>query len=292
MAQYRFKQVDVFTGRPFYGNPVAVILDADDIDPAEMQRIARWTNLSETTFVLRATAPGADYRLRIFSPTTELPFAGHPTIGSAHAVTEHLAGLRNARNLVQECGAGLLPLTIEGEGPERQISVQVPVPKVSQVGATSGDRLSAALGARISKAVQPLAVDVGPVWLTAFFDDVDTVRGLEPDMAAVAKLSRELKVSGVTVFSMEAGGGAQLHVRSFAPAHEIPEDPVCGSGNASVGAFLAHTGLLRHTGPGYVASQGTEIGRDGRVAVRVGDEGRQVTIGGQAVTVVDGTIRL
>lgn len=292
MGQYRFKQVDVFTARPFYGNPVAVVLDADDVDPAEMQRIARWTNLSETTFVLRPTVAGADYRLRIFYPNGELPFAGHPTIGSAHAVMEHDPALRGTRKLVQECGAGLLPLSINEDGADREIHVQVPVPKVLHDCQASPELLSSALGAQVSRTVQPMAVDVGPVWLIACLDDLETVRSLDPDMAAIARLSRDLNVTGVTVFSLGSNNGAQVHVRSFAPAAGVVEDPVCGSGNASVGAFLAYTGMLKETGAKYSASQGTELGRDGRVDVLVEDRGRLVTIGGKAVTVVDGTIRL
>jgi PhzF family phenazine biosynthesis protein len=291
MAQYRFKQVDVFTARPFYGNPVAVVLDADDVESADMQRIARWTNLSETTFVLRPTVSGADYRLRIFTPTGELPFAGHPTVGSAHAVLE--AGIvPPAMRLTQECLAGLLPLTISGDGAQREISVQVPVPKIVGEHAPSVNVLAAALGGEVSLQVAPLAIDVGPVWLVAYVNDVESVRRLDPDMAALARLSRELQVTGVTVFSLGGSDGAATHVRSFAPAAGVPEDPVCGSGNASVGAFLAHTGLLQRTGTSYAASQGTELGRAGQVRVQVNDDGRQVSIGGHAVTVIDGTLRL
>lgn len=291
MGQYRFKQVDVFTTRPCYGNPVAVVLDADDIDSAEMQRIARWTNLSETTFVLRPTAAPAGYRLRIFSLTGELPFAGHPTIGSAHAVLEHNPGLTGSQKLLQECQAGLLPLNIIGNGADRQIEVEVPVPKLLTDARPAPDVVSAALGVQVSTSVPPLAVDVGPVWLVAYLEGAEAIRRLAPNIAAIAQLSRDLQVTGVTVFSLDEGDGAKMRVRSFAPAAGVPEDPVCGSGNASVGAFLAHTGLLQQTGASYAASQGIELGRDGRVTVRVADDGRQVTIGGQAVTVVDGTLR-
>ena len=291
MPRHPFKQVDVFTDRPFFGNPVAVVLEADDIASEEMQRIARWTNLSETTFVLRPTAAGADYRLRIFTPTGELPFAGHPTVGSAHAVIE--SGLVPPKpQLTQECRAGLLPLAITGRDDQRQISVQVPTPKIVRDGAPDPRALSTALGGAVSDNVAPLVVDVGPVWLVALADDVETVRRLAPDMGKLAALSRELRITGVTVFSLSDGDGAAVHVRSFAPAAGVPEDPVCGSGNACVAAFLAHAGLLKQVGASYSASQGTEIGRDGHVQVQVQDDGRQVSIGGQAVTVVEGTLRV
>ena len=288
---HRFKQVDVFTDRPFFGNPVAVVLDADDIDPADMQRIAKWTNLSETTFVLRPTVAEADYRLRIFSPGGELPFAGHPTVGSAHAVLE--SGVVGSKAcLTQECGAGLLPLTVEGSGPAREIFVQAPQPTYPADGelATSAEALSSALGAEVSSSVPMQVIDVGPVWLVAYAEDADALRNAAPDMTALAKLSRELGVTGVTVFSLGSKPAEPVHVRSFAPAVGVPEDPVCGSGNACVGAFLASTGMLEQTGTSYRASQGTELGRDGQVSVRVEDEGRRISIGGRAVTVIEGTV--
>jgi PhzF family phenazine biosynthesis protein len=292
MLTYRFKQVDVFTGRPFLGNPVAVVLDADDIDPARMQRIAAWTNLSETTFVLRPSSASADYRLRIFTPTGELPFAGHPTIGSAHAVLESGMVPSQSRDLRQECLAGVLPLTVEGTGQDRRIFVRVPEARVVRDHGGATEALSAALGAPIVTRPAPAAIAVGPTWLVALIEDVESVRRLEPDMTAMAKLSRDLDVVGVNVFSVGSGKGAAVHVRSFAPAAGVPEDPVCGSGNATVAAYLTHTGILSQVGEVYVASQGTEMGRDGEVFVRVRDGGRHIEIGGRAVTVIDGHISL
>jgi PhzF family phenazine biosynthesis protein len=286
MPTYRFKQVDVFTGRPFLGNPVAVVLDADDIDPAQMQRIAAWTNLSETTFVLKPTGD-ADYRLRIFTPTGELPFAGHPTVGSAHAVLESGILPSESRSLRQECLAGVLPLTVDGTGADRRIFVRVPEAKVLRDHGESVDAISSALGAPIARRPAPMAIDVGAVWLVALMEDVESLRRLEPDMTALAKLGL-----GVTVFSLTHGEEAAVHVRSFAPAAGILEDPVCGSGNATVAAYLSKTGMLKDIGEEYVASQGTEIGRDGRVHVRVSDNGRVIEIGGSAVTVIEGSINL
>lgn len=292
MPTYRFKQVDVFTGRPFLGNPVAVVLDADDIDPAQMQRIAAWTNLSETTYVLRPTSASADYRLRIFSPTGELPFAGHPTVGSAHAVLESGILPPESSSLRQECLAGVLPSTVDGTGADRRIFVRVPEAKLLRDCGETAEAISAALGAEIVSSPAPMAIDVGPVWLVVHMEDVDSVRRLEPDMTAVARLSRDLNVVGVTVFSLESGDGAAVHVRSFAPAAGLPEDPVCGSGNATVAAYLSKTGMLKDIGDEYVASQGTEMGRNGKVFVRVFDNGRGIEIGGHAVTVIEGKISL
>jgi PhzF family phenazine biosynthesis protein len=274
MTQLPFKQVDVFTGRPFFGNPVAVVIGAERLDKAQMQRIAAWTNLSETTFLLRPTQAGADYRLRIFTPRQELPFAGHPTLGSAHAALE--SGFVKARNgkLRQECGAGVLELSLE----DRRIYVRAPMPKVS------------AAAVPLFGKSRALRVDVGPVWIVVDLGDAGTVDELAPDMAAIAELSDSLDASGVTVFGRTGQKEAPIHVRSFAPAHGIPEDPVCGSGNISVGAFLRETGLLKELGTSYTARQGMQVGRDGRVAVRVTADA--IEIGGEAVTCVDGRLRL
>jgi PhzF family phenazine biosynthesis protein len=290
MPAYRFKQVDVFTDQPFLGNPVAVILDADDIDTARMQRIAAWANLSETTFVLRPSSASADYRLRIFTPTGELPFAGHPTIGSAHAVLESAIVPSQSSSLRQECLAGVLPLMVEGTGLDRRIFVRVPEAKVLRDHGEAVQGLSAALGAQIVTRPAPTAIAVGPTWLVVLMEDVESVRCLEPDMTALAKLSRDLDIVGVNVFSVRSGKEAPVHVRSFAPAEGIAEDPVCGSGNATVAAYLAYTGMIGEVGEAYVASQGTEMGRDGQVFVRVMDSGRHIEIGGCAVTVIDGQI--
>jgi PhzF family phenazine biosynthesis protein len=287
MRSYRFKQVDAFTHRPLLGNPVAVVLDAGGIDADEMQRLAAWTNLSETTFVLPPATDEADYRLRIFSPGHELPFAGHPTIGSAHAALE--AGVVSGPSFRMECGAGLLPLRVEGEGAERRIFVRVPEPKVARECRDLVGDISASLGCPISPDPAPMAIDVGPVWLVVRLEDVGAIT---PDVGALIKLSRQLGGVGVTAFSLGGEDGCALRVRSLAPDAGIFEDPVCGSGNATVGAYLALTGMLDEVGDTYVASQGREIGRDGRVQVRVADGGRSIEIGGHAVTVVEGEIRL
>ena len=274
MMQLAFKQVDVFTAKPFLGNPVAVVIGAESLGAEEMQRIAGWTNLSETTFLLPPTAPGASYRLRIFTPRRELPFAGHPTIGSAHAALESGFAKPMDGKLKQECGAGVLDLSVE----EGRIFVKAPQPKTRRVDAPLFGVKSA------------LRVDVGPVWVVADLGDARAVDTLEPDMAAIAELSRALEASGVTVFGRTGNAATPLHVRSFAPAHGIPEDPVCGSGNISVAAYLRETGLLKEFGASYTARQGMQVGRDGRVRVRVSAEAIQ--IGGEAVTCVDGKLRV
>lgn len=292
MPTYRFKQVDVFTARPFFGNPVAVVLGADDLGTEEMQHIAAWTNLSETTFALTPTVPQPAYRLRIFTPGCELPFAGHPTVGSCHALIE--AGVVAPRDgrLEQECGAGNLPLLVEGDGAERRIFVQAPEAFVVGELPELCESLSTALGGPVAVSPAPAALRNGPTWLFVFLEDPADLSALRPDMSALARLSREHSLTGVAAFSLIDRDEFSVHIRCFAPAFGVPEDPVTGSANAALPAYLARHRLLARTGQRYVASQATEMGRDGRVHVRVLDDSGRAEIGGQSVTVVEGEIRI
>jgi PhzF family phenazine biosynthesis protein len=275
MAQLRFKQVDVFTDKPFRGNPVAVVIGGEELDTATMQRIAGWTNLSETTFLLKSSK--ADYKLRIFTPRKELPFAGHPTLGSAHAALES-GFVPRKKKLVQECGAGLIELSVEEDG---RIFLKGPAPKVQPL-QTQIPSIPLAPASRVIK------VDVGPVWVVGEMTDARALAALKPDMTAIAEWSRSLDASGATVFAVSDDSFSKIHVRSFAPAHAIPEDPVCGTGNLSVAAFLKETGQGHRFGDDYVARQGMQMDRDGRVWVRMKKDG--VQLGGHAVTCVDGTL--
>jgi PhzF family phenazine biosynthesis protein len=272
----QFKQVDVFTDKPFLGNPVAVVIGAEDLDGATMQRIAGWTNLSETTFLLKSSA--ADYRLRIFTPRKELPFAGHPTIGSAHAALESGFVPRKKR-LVQECGAGLIELSLEDDG---RIFLKGPVPKIQRIDGTIPS-------VPLKPATAVIKVDVGPVWVVGEMTDAAALAALQPDMTALAEWSRSLDVSGATIFAPSNDSVAKIHVRSFAPAHAIPEDPVCGTGNLSVAAYLQETRQTARFGNDYVARQGMQLGRDGRVSVRIR---QKVELGGHAITCIEGTLKL
>ncbi len=275
MKSLRFKQVDVFTAKPFLGNPVAVVIGAEALGTAEMQRIAGWTNLSETTFLLKSS--NADYRLRIFTPRQELPFAGHPTIGSAHAALESGFVSRNTR-LVQECGAGLIEISVEDDG---RIFFKGPAPKIQ--------RLDSAIPSVPLKPASPvLKIDVGPVWVVGEMIDAPALAALKPDMNALAEWSLSLGITGTTVFARSGESSSAIHVRSFAPAHGVSEDPVCGSGNLSVGSYLRSTKEASRIGETYVARQGMQMGRDGRVEVRIRED--HIQIGGHAVTCVDGTI--
>lgn len=292
MTEVAFSQVDVFTATPLRGNPVAVILDGSGLDGAQMQHIARWTNLSETTFVLPATCVDASYRLRIFTPASELPFAGHPSVGTAHALLE--AGLvrpGGAGGLIQECAAGLLPLRVEGEGSGRRIHVRAPQARAIPAQPAWPALVDEAVAGVRRGALPATLYDNGPRWWLVELADEAAVRQHRPDLAAIAALCRSSDAVGLAVFadadSADAGYGRVL--RAYCPADGIPEDPVTGSANAAVGAFLQHSGRLR-AGDRYLASQGREMQRDGRVEVAIKADG--VWIGGQSVSVVRGRIRL
>jgi PhzF family phenazine biosynthesis protein len=283
MTRVAFQQVDVFTAVPFKGNPVAVVLEGGALSTAQMQTIAGWTNLSETTFVCPPADSTADYRLRIFTPRAEIPFAGHPTIGSAHALLRHGLVPRRAGRLVQECGKGLVELRVEGE----RLFLALPPPAFRTPDASQRAQAAAALGIAASQIERAAIIDVGPVWFTVQIRDGAAVTKLQPDMAAIAALTRE-PVTGLNVFGFYANGDpAAVEVRSFAPAHGVPEDPVCGSGNGCVAALIQRDRLLGRSS--YVASQGRCLNRDGRVEVRFADDGT-IWLGGHAVTCVDGTL--
>ncbi len=291
MQTYTFKQVDVFTEKPFYGNPVAVVLGATELRTAQMQRIAAWTNLSETTFVLPPSTSNADYRLRIFDAQHEMPFAGHPTIGSAHAVIESgFVPLKNGR-LRQECPAGVLNLRTEEKDGRMKIWVKAPRATVTSIEPKTRELLRQALKIESVKDTPPLRVDVGAVWLVVNMGDAERVAKLSPDMNVLAQISVDLKLSGITVFGQADDGVSALHIRSFAPASGVPEDPVCGSGNICVAKFLIHSHLLEQFGSEYTARQGMHLGRDGRVAIRVSEGGEFIELGGYAVTCIDGSLR-
>ncbi len=284
MERLAFQQVDVFTAVPFKGNPVAVVLDADRVSSAAMQSIAAWTNLSETTFVCTPTDPRADYRLRIFTPRRELPFAGHPTIGSAHAVLRHGLKPRAAGRLVQECDKGLVDIKVDDE----RLLLALPEPRFREPAGPQVAAVAEAIGVAAADVRRASIVDVGPVWFTVELASGDAVRALVPDMGRIAALS-PIGITGVNVFGVyPRGGGSDLEVRSFAPGEGVPEDPVCGSGNGCVAALVRRDGVLKTHA--YVATQGRCLGRDGRVTVQL--DGATIWLGGHAVTCVEGSLQI
>jgi PhzF family phenazine biosynthesis protein len=286
-----YKIVDVFTSTPLQGNPLAVVLDAEDLDTKTMQAVAAWTNLSETTFVLPPSSPKADYRLRIFTPRSELPFAGHPTLGSAHAAIEAGRIVARAGRLVQECGVGLVQLSADGEGANRELSFSLPAATLTPLDASDVDELEAILGTGINREAHPAIVNVGPVWIVAAVSSVDRLLSMKPDFAQSAAFESRVGVTGVTLFAAKDGTESDIEVRSFASSQGVNEDPVCGSCNGSIAVFRHAHGLLPSGTTRYVATQGQCLGRSGRVAVRV-DAGGQVDLGGRCVTTVNGVIEI
>ncbi len=291
MTVRRYLQLDVFADRPGAGNPLAVMLDAQGLDDEAMQAFAAWTNLSETIFLLPPDA-GADYRVRIFTPRQELPFAGHPSVGAAWAVLD--SGLATARDgtLEQQCAAGRLPVRIADDGDTRVVSVRAPRARRREPAAGSPALLEAALAGLPRGGLAPAPWDNGPRWWLVELADEAAVRTMTPDLAAITALTRHGAV-GMAVFAhVDANAGRadpQLVVRAFCPADGIPEDPVTGSANAAIAAALAEAGRLPGQGGRYAASQGREIGRDGRVEVRVDADG-EVWIGGRVQAVIRGSV--
>ncbi|GAC68630.1 PhzF family phenazine biosynthesis protein [Gordonia soli] len=276
----RFAQVDVFSAQPTLGNPVAVVLDAEGLDDETMAAFARWTNLSETTFVLPPTDPDADYRLRIFTPTGELPFAGHPTLGSAHAwaqTTERPVG----DTVVQECAIGLV--RIRRSGPVAAFAA----PPLRRSGPVDEDVVVAVAAAlRLGRDEIEAAewVANGPEWLGVLLRSGEAVRAVRPDFAALGTL----EVGLVGPYSeQDPDDPVDVEVRAFAPAHGVPEDPVTGSLNAGLAVWLRSTDRVPAS---YVAAQGTVLGRAGRV--RIDDDGTDIWVGGESTTVVAGTVDL
>jgi PhzF family phenazine biosynthesis protein len=285
------KVVDVFTSVPLRGNPVAVVLDAEGLDTKTMQALAAWTNLSETTFLLPPDDPEASYRLRIFTPRGELPFAGHPTLGSAHAALESGRAVPREGRLVQQCGVGLVSLRVVGSGGDRELSFVLPSASLIPLGDSDVAELEAILGVDVDRAAPPTIVNVGAVWIVASVSDADQLLSLEPDFSRSAAFERRLGVTGVTLFAPKEPGGADIEVRSFASSQGVNEDPVCGSGNGSVAVFRHANGLIPPDGVRYVATQGQCLGRAGSIAVRVDADGR-VELGGRCVTTVNGAITI
>jgi len=284
----RFKQVDVFTSVPFKGNPLAVVFDADGLDTAQMQAIARWTNLSETTFLLAPTDARADYRVRIFTTRGELPFAGHPTLGTAHALRESGYRPKTPGRLVQECGAGLVELAERAEG---VWAFAAPPARVTPLPAPQYDALRAALRSdAIDFDAAPCGVDNGAPWLVVRFASADAVLALDPDLQAFATIAEGVGARGLAAYGLHAAGGpATFEVRCLMTGLGNGEDPVTGSANAAIAMLLDQQN--RRRGTHYTVRQGTAMGRDGRVAVDYDDAGK-VWIGGASLTILDGTCRL
>lgn len=275
--QRRFRQVDVFTAEAYRGNPLAVVVDSDGITGEEMQRFANWTNLSETTFLLPPTDPAADYRVRIFTPSMELPFAGHPTLGSCHVWLAHLGQPQSPDRIVQECGAGLVTLRRDGD------RLAFAAPPLQRSGPVTDDlrrRIEGIVGGPVEDAAW---ADNGPGWVAARLSSAEELLALVPDFGGTSDLDLGL------VAPAPPGADHDYDVRAFFPKDaNMAEDPVTGSLNASLAQWMMseNPGLTS-----YVARQGTALGRDGRVYVDRDDDGT-IWIGGDVATCVEGRVEL
>lgn len=286
-----FQQVDVFTATPYRGNPLAVVLDGEGLSTEEMQRFTNWTNLSEATFVLPPTpeghAAGADYRVRIFCPGRELPFAGHPTLGTCHAWLQAGGQPRATGRIVQECGVGLVTLRRDGE----QLAFAAPpLVKSGPLAEDDVQLIARGLGVARDDIVAHAWCDNGPNWRGVMLRSAEQVLGLRPDGAVLAGL--DVGVVGprgkVGVVGASDAEGIAFEVRAFFPGNNgLAEDPVTGSLNAALAQWLIGAGLAPSR---YVASQGTALGRAGRVHVQ--QDGPQIWVGGHSVTCVRGEVRL
>ena len=272
-----FRQVDVFTDTPTLGNPVAVVHDAADLDSETMQRFTDWTNLSEATFLLEPDHPDADYRVRIFCPGRELPFAGHPTLGTAHAWLE-AGGEAKGQDVVQECGVGLVRVRRSGE------SLAFMAPPLRRSGPLDDDdveRLLRGLQIDRSHLLGHQWCDNGPGWQGLLLDDAELLLSLDPDPQVLAGLD-------VGVIAPSDREGIDFEVRAFFPGNTgMTEDPVTGSLNAALAQWLIGAGIAPDS---YIAAQGTAMGRAGRVDIRQEDDG--IWVGGRSVTVISGQVSL
>jgi PhzF family phenazine biosynthesis protein len=288
MRSRPFKQVDVFTAVPLRGNALAVVLDGEGLSVAQMQDFTHWTNLSEATFLLPPTQPGADYRVRIFCPGRELPFAGHPTLGSCHAWLE-AGGQPRGAHVVQECGVGLVKLKRDGD---RLAFAAPPLRKAGPLDEAEVALIARGLGVPRADIVAHAWCDNGPNWRAVLLKSAEQVLALKPDAAILAGL--DVGVVGPrgkvgVVGSRTAGDDCAFEVRAFFPGNNgMAEDPVTGSLNAALAQWLIGAGLAPQR---YIASQGTALGRAGRVHVERDARG-ETWIGGASVTCIDGQVRL
>jgi len=282
MTERRFSQLDVFTTVPLRGNPLAVVHDAQGLTDAQMADMARWTNLSETTFLLPPDDPEADYRVRIFTPGGELPFAGHPTLGSCHAWLAAGGVPRDAAVVVQQCGVGRVRVRRDATPDGQRLAFAAPaLRRTGPVEPMLRAQAVAALGLADAQVLRLEWIDNGPGWMGALLADAATVLALRPDFAAM----RGLKLGVVGPHPI--GAECQFEVRAFVPGLGVPEDPVTGSLNAGLAQWLIGAGLAPDA---YVAAQGAALGRAGRVHVQ--REGADVWIGGAVCPVVSGIVRL
>lgn len=288
MPQLRFFHLDVFAARHGGGNHLGVVIGADGWDGAAMQRFARWTALVETTFLLAPSTPDADYRVRIFTPHKEIPFAGHPSIGSAHVALDTGVAVARGGIVRQQCDAGVLPIRIEGDGDARRLLLCAPAASMRERGADAHPLLAAIIHGMRLGALPPALVDGGRRWWLVEVDDEAALRGWQPNHAAIAALAKATASMGICAFARSHSGPYQLAVRAFADGAGIAEDPASGAANGLLAAWIAQAEPNGPLARGYIVSQGREIGFDAELVARV--EAGAVWIGGRTHTIIDGTL--
>lgn len=289
MQSSRYLQLDVFSARIGGGNQLGVVVDAAAWTSERMQAFAAWTGLVETTFVLPPTSAAASYRLRIFTPSREIPFAGHPTIGSAHAVLETGVAQPRQGALLQECAAGLLPIRVEGDGASRRLFVQAPAARVLREGIDAAPLLRAALGNSALGVLPPVFVEGGRRWWIAEFADESALRRWQPDHAAIGALANATDSLGLCVFARCVNSDYDVIVRAFPAGVGIVEDPASGAANGLIAAWIAQAEPQGALARGYRVSQGREMGHDAAILIRI--EQDQVWVGGRTHTIVSGNVR-
>jgi PhzF family phenazine biosynthesis protein len=280
--RHRFHQLDVFTAVPLKGNPLAVVHAAQGLSEATMAAFARWTNLSETTFLLPPTQPGADYRVRIFTPGGELPFAGHPTLGSCWAWLAAGGQPQQAGVVVQECGVGLVRVRRDAAHPQRLAFAAPPLRRTGPLEDELLQRIAAGLGLARDDVLHHQWVDNGPGWAAVMLKSAAQVLAVRPNWAVLGDVKLGL------VGAQPAGHEALFEVRAFVPSLGVAEDPVTGSLNAGLAQWLIGAGLA---GPAYLAVQGTALGRHGRVHVQRDGEGH-IWVGGDVAGCIEGEVAL
>lgn len=288
MTALRYLHLDVFAATPGGGNHLGVVIGADGWSGDAMQRYARWTDLVETTFLLPPTDPTASYRVRIFMPHKEIPFAGHPSIGSAHVALACGLAAPQQGLLRQECGAGVLPILITGSGNERELLLQSPGERVVDTGCEAHPLLPQALSGIDLGVLPPALVDGGRRWWLAEVADEACLRTWQPDHAAIGALANASDSMGLCAFARSTHDAYQLVVRAFPAGVGIVEDPASGAANGLIGAYIAHAEPDGPLSRGYHVSQGREIGHDARLVVRIEDN--KVWTGGCSHIVIDGTL--
>lgn len=288
MAPIRYLHLDVFAAVCGGGNHLGVVTDARGWSDEQMQRFARWTALVETTFLLPPSTPQASYRVRIFTPQREIPFAGHPSVGSAHAALACGLAQPVDGTLWQECGAGVLPIRVEGEGEARDLLLKSPGERVLATGRAAHPLLAATLAGTELGALPPALVDGGRRWWLAEVADEASLRGWLPDHSAIGALAKATDSMGLCAFARSAAHGYQLVVRAFPAGVGIVEDPASGAANGLIAAYIAHAEPHGPLARGYAISQGREMGHDARLLARI--EPDAIWVGGRAHTVVDGLL--